>query len=79
MKYWTICYPDDGRHVEETLSEPMILRDYFPYWAHKMAQANQHALISTERCIEDWTVVHWAWETDASGELIEPNIVRGYN
>lgn len=79
MKYWTICYPDESGHVEETLSEAMILQYYYPYWSEQMHKVGKQDMISEELCIEDWVIVHWAWETDASGEPIETNIVRGYN
>jgi hypothetical protein len=65
MKYYTICYPDyntlgqDYVHWE-TLSEKEILNDYWNYWSNKMAELDQHHLITKENCIDDWCVIHWA-------------------
>ena len=71
MKYWTISFPGEhGQHVVETWSEEQILKSYYAYWIHKMAQANKHDLINEQRCIEDWTVVHWAVETDQWGSKL---------
>lgn len=70
-RYWTICYPGEwGQNVQETFSEDQILKSYFPHWFHKMVEANKHDHISNENCIEDWKIVHWAWETDEFGEKI---------
>lgn len=72
MKYYTMCYPGEyGQNVQETFSEFQILKSYFPYWCHKMCEVNKHKEISIDRCIEDWIVVHWAWETDQFGNRIE--------
>jgi hypothetical protein len=79
MKYWTIAYPTDGGDVEETLSEAMILHYYFPHWSEQMHKIGKDDMISEELCLEDWVVVHWAWETESDGTPIEVNIVRGYN
>lgn len=66
MKYYTICYPDvteSGYEYDhwETLSEQEILDQYWIYWFTKMIN-NQQPLeeLTTERCIEDWCIVHWA-------------------
>jgi len=66
MRYWTICYPDvntlgqDYNHWE-TLSDQDILDQYWVYWFVKMIN-NQQPLeeLTSERCIEDWCIVHWA-------------------
>lgn len=72
MKYYTIAFPGEfGQSVTETWTEDQIIKSYYTYWYGKMVQANQHDLISRERCIEDWCVVHWAVETDHAGCPIE--------
>lgn len=71
MKYWTIAFPGEhGQHVQETWSEEQIVKSYYSYWAQKMIMAGLDADISRERCIDDWTVVHWAMETDQWGNKI---------
>jgi hypothetical protein len=71
MKYYTIVFPGEyGQHVQETWSENQILDSYYYYWKKKMMDANQHGLITKERCIEDWRTVHWAQETDEYGNKI---------
>ena len=78
MKYWTICYPsDEDGVVYETLSEQDILTHYFDYWSNQMKNVGKKNEISTSLCIEDWCIIHWAWETNIYGD--EMNIVRGYN
>lgn len=80
MRYWTIVEPNDNDiPVYTTMSENEILEEYFDYWSNKMKSVGKHNLISPENCIYDWCVIHWAWETNAYGESVEPNIVRGYN
>ena len=66
MRYWTIVYPDvTSTGVEynhwETLSDDEILDQYWVYWFTKMIN-NQQPLedLTSERCIEDWCIVHWA-------------------
>lgn len=66
MKYWTIVYPDANTLGEEythweTLSEKEIIEQYWIYWFTKMIN-NQQPLeeLTTERCIQDWCIVHWA-------------------
>lgn len=72
MKYWTICYPgDEDEAVYETLSEDQIIEQYYKYWSIKMIEAGKGDDITRERCIEDWTIVHWAWETDEFGNQLD--------
>jgi hypothetical protein len=69
MKYWSINYPgDSGEDIVETLSEKEILEQYYPYWSGKMiekyGQKEFEKTWSKQECIEDWVVVHWAWESE---------------
>lgn len=66
MRYYTICYPDENTLGQEythweTLSEQDIIDQYWVYWFTKMIN-NQQPIeeLTTERCIEDWCIVHWA-------------------
>ena len=51
----------------ETLSEGEILREYWHYWYDKMCEnfGREHVdqNYSTLDCIDDWCIVHWAWES----------------
>lgn len=68
MKYFTICYPGEfNQHVKETFSEDQIIESYFQYWSYKMKNTGKEDLISKEKCIEDWVVIHWGIETDEFG------------
>jgi hypothetical protein len=72
MKYWTIVFPGEfGQHVQETWSEDQIIKSYYSYWAQKMIMAGHREQVSTQSCIDDWTVVHWAQETDQWGCPVE--------
>ena len=66
MKYYTICYPDENTLGQEytqweALSEKEIIEQYWVYWFTKMINNQQPTEeLTTERCIEDWCIVHWA-------------------
>lgn len=63
MKRWSISFPGTfGQDVVETWTEDQIIKSYYRYWSIKMVEAGRKEEISRERCIEDWCVVHWAWE-----------------
>lgn len=76
MKYYSVAYPDeDGNDVVETLSEQDILDEYWEYWSSRMikkyGQEYFDTTFSVKECIEDWIVVHWAWESDDAGTEIK--------
>lgn len=71
MKYWTIVFPGEfGQHVQETWNEEQILSAYFPHWCKMMVQAGKGDFVNERDCIDDWTVVHWAEETNEFGEKL---------
>jgi hypothetical protein len=72
-KYWTIVFPGEhGQHVQETWSEDQILEYYWQYWYVRMVEKNQPAEeLTSERCIQDWCIGHWAEETNEFGEKID--------
>jgi hypothetical protein len=75
MKYYTIYYSGElDQHIQETFSEEQIIESYFEYWSGKMKEVGKEDMISKERCIEDWIVVHWAVETDKLGNRLEEEI-----
>lgn len=68
MRYWSFGYPDENDNdVVETWSEDDIREKYWPYWygmmCKKFGKEHVDAYYSFEDCIDDWTVVHWAWES----------------
>jgi hypothetical protein len=71
-KYWTIVFPGEyGQHVQETWSEPQILKSYYGYWCERMVSAGKNLENYTEQdCIEDWCIVHWAEQTDSLGNKL---------
>lgn len=63
MKRWSITFPGEyGQDVVETWTEDQIIKAYYRYWAIKMVESGRGNELSRERCIEDWCVIHWAWE-----------------
>ncbi len=68
MKYYTYITPDDdNRPIYHTYSEDDIIKEYWPYWYGKMCEKYGKHLVdkdySYKECIEDWIIVHWAWES----------------
>jgi hypothetical protein len=56
----------------ETLSEADILKDHWEWWKERMilkyGKERFEANYSEKDCIEDWTVVNWAWETNEQNQ-----------
>jgi len=68
LKYYSYNeYSEDGGEVI-TLSEQDIIDQYFDYWYSRMCAkfGKEHvdANYNKQNCIDDWVVVHWAWEVD---------------
>ena len=47
---------DPARYI----TEDEIIKEYYPYWSSLMVKAGRRP--DMESCIEDWAVVHYAWE-----------------
>lgn len=67
MRYWSLAYPDESDNdVVETLSEEDIRKQYWPHWYGKMCEKFGKDHVDSnycfEDCIDDWVMVHWAWE-----------------
>lgn len=68
MRYFTFVQPanDAGDPEYVTMSEDDIRKEYYPYWYEKMCDKYEQAYVdenySFEDCLEDWKIVHWAWE-----------------
>lgn len=66
MKYYRVqSFSEETGAIEEVLSEQDILDQYWPYWVTQMAKkfGPCHPSITHQNCIDDFVVVHWAWET----------------
>lgn len=69
MRYFTFVQPvnDAGDPEYVTMSEQDIWKEYYPYWYEKMCDMYEQAYVdenySFEDCLEDWIIVHWAWES----------------
>jgi len=77
MRYWTFCEPyypsqdNDGyEDMEYTYSEGDILEEYWDWWSSEMVRLGRHSLISSQNCIDDWVVTHWACLSNADGSTI---------
>jgi hypothetical protein len=64
MRYYS--FYDGPVEVITTLSEVEIHKSYWEYWYGKMCtkfgKDTVDKCYSSEDCLQDWTVVHWAWE-----------------
>lgn len=51
-----------------TMSEKEILKEYYVYWYDKMCKKFGKKVVdenySVQDCIDDWKIVHYAWESD---------------
>lgn len=61
MRTWKYQDPSG----EYTLTDDEILEFYYSEWAKAMVRAGKRDKISKENCIQDFVVVHWAWEVKA--------------
>jgi len=66
MRYYSFAYPFDGGVVTETKSEDDIRKEYWPHWYEKMCEKYGKEIVdanySFEDCLDDWVIVHWAWD-----------------
>lgn len=62
---WYKYYDLDG---PQWINNHQIINEYFQYWSEKMASVGKAAEISYEKCIEDFCVVHWAFEVENYGD-----------
>jgi hypothetical protein len=60
MKYYAVL--DQEADKPTILSEVEILEFYWDYWSKQMQKVNKYDQINPQNCIEDFCVVHWAWE-----------------
>jgi hypothetical protein len=69
MRYWTYAEPTsetDSTPVYHTMSDDDILDSYWGWWYSKMCEKFGKEVVdrdyTKQDCIDDWVVVHWAWE-----------------
>ena len=64
-------HPSIDSYVK-TVSEIDILKEHLGWWKERMIKkfGKEHfeANFSEKDCIEDWTVVNWAWETNEQNQ-----------
>jgi len=68
MRYFTFVQPKnlagDAEYI--TMSEDEIRKEYWPYWYKKMCDKYEQAYVdehySFEDCLDDWKIVHGAWQ-----------------
>jgi hypothetical protein len=65
---WQEPGPND-EPMELEASEAEILENYFPHWCDQMRQAGKGDQISHAACVEDFMVVHWAWDATDTPRL----------
>tara|TARA_R110000868_G_scaffold79604_23_gene226458 strand:+ start:2306 stop:2578 length:273 start_codon:yes stop_codon:yes gene_type:complete len=83
MRYWTYCEPhylstssEAYENLYYTYSDGDILEEYWEFWAGEMVRLNRYfneqrePLITSENCINDWVVTHWACRTTVDGVSI---------
>lgn len=68
MRYFSFNEFDGEKGWVTTVSEEEIRRDHYPAWHYNMSRLFGEDVVNKEYsfqdCLEDWIVVHWAWEVD---------------
>ena len=66
MRYWSYNEQAGSGNIVVTVSEDEILNQYWPWWYVKMCEKFGREVVDSDYtkqdCIDDWVVVHWAWE-----------------
>ena len=62
IKYCT-CITREGMDDVDVLTREEVLKEYWDYWSNMMRIRNKpEHLITEDNCVDDWKVIHWAWE-----------------
>lgn len=68
MRYYTFNEFDGMQGRTVTMSEEEIRREYWPYWYERMCAKFGKERVDRnynfEDCLDDWRVIHWAWEAN---------------
>ena len=64
MRSWQLCYPNsEGDPIYEIMTDDQIIDYYWDYWSSQMRKVGRpENMITRENCIEDFVIIHWAWE-----------------
>jgi hypothetical protein len=66
MRYWSYNEQTESGDTVVTVSEDEIINQYWPWWYGKMCEKFGREVVdrdyTKQDCIDDWVVVHWAWE-----------------
>jgi hypothetical protein len=70
MRYWS--YNEQTESLDDavvvTVSDDDILDMYWDWWYSKMCEKFGKEVVdrdyTKQDCINDWVVVHWAWESE---------------
>lgn len=66
MKYYCYNEMNDNGELVKVFSEEEILRTFWPYWKERMIEKYGEEDFNNnwgpDDCIDDWIVIHWAWE-----------------
>ena len=66
MRYYSFNEYDESGGSVVTMSEEDVRNEYYPYWYKKMCEKYEQSYVDEhycfEDCLEDWVIVHWAWE-----------------
>lgn len=71
------AYNELGEDNPVIVTEDQIRQSYWPYWKGQMLHAIKEnspnrrpiteADITFENCLDEWVVLHWAWDVDQDG------------
>jgi hypothetical protein len=56
------AYNELGEDKPVRITEKDIYDTYYDYWSGEMLKAHKSPMITEENFLEDFCVVHWAWE-----------------
>ena len=66
MRYYSYNEYDPAGPIVVTKSEEEIVKEYHSFWygemCDKFGKDHVDATYAVEDCIQDWIIVHWAWE-----------------
>lgn len=48
--------------AEYIITEEEIINEYYDYWCKQIFRVHKSPMITIENCIEDFLIIHWAYE-----------------
>ena len=55
-------YNDSFEACWTTITDGLILQEYYPYWSNRLKELERDHLINNENCIDDFIAIHFAFE-----------------